>query len=584
MMKRNLFLTATFLFLIISGCHFPVKETAESKTSEAFPAGCWGVYNYWVNDWNVNSNIRESCPLIKGVGITIRWKDVEPEPGVFKFDELIGEKLKLVDAGNMYTWLMIWVAPSAPRWLYENGVPEVQMYKSVTPLGEPRDWSYQYYLNEDYIRFHHRLLNEFGQYIRSLPLNLQKRILFVQSAEGSTGDGQPYKSTPIDTKYNISDEQWGDFRIKAWEVLKKALSNEKGEMVKPMLVNYDANGEEEYNWVKNNLSVIGLKNGMFSHGYQISDTRQRIKNWNNFKTEVNSLGKEFFSRGEQDGEWAVYGWSTQNREQGLYWSAIFATHCGLDMWNLPSEACIGYHYQDAINFFNKYAGQFDPASASAAFCALSKGLDAMDTVSYPENQFGAAKRSNIDRYLKIMEAFKDHGAMQGDPQKAIGSGMVNRKANDYNDVGWGIADGNFCRFLTQIDPEGTSTGWWHVGPRESIYGRFARSFDVKNKKNSMYFDLDDHFLSATGKAEIKVKIIWLDKGYGEWSLLYDAKNKPGKTALTVKNSDTGKWVEKSIMINDALLQNSCEKGADFILKNLSEENTIFHIIEIEKSN
>jgi hypothetical protein len=594
MMKRNLFFLATFLFLIISGYHCNSKEPTKSKTSKTFPDNCWGVYTW--NDWDPQGfyptgfaprSIKislDSLPLIKGVSIVLWWKDVEPEPGVFKFNELIGNKLKLIDASNMYTFVKIWPAYDAPRWLYENGVPEVQMYKSVDALGNPRDHSYQYYFDEDYIRFYYRMLNELGLYIKTLPSNLQKRILYVQSAEGSTGDGQPYKSSPIDTNYSISSEQWGDFRIKAWEVLKKALSNEKGEMVKPILVNYDSNSKKQYEWLKNNFPVIGLKNGMFSHGYMISDTKQRIQNWKNFTTEVKSLGKEFFSRGEQDGEWAVYGWSTKNREQGLYWSAIFATHCGLDMWNLPTKACLGYHYQDAINFFNKYAGQHEPATARAAFCALSKGLDAMDTIAYPENQFGAAKRSNVDRYLKIVEAFKDHGAMQGDPQKAIGSGMVNRKANDYNDVGWGIADGNFCRFLTQIDPEETSMGWWHVGPPESIYGRFARSFDVRNNKNTMYFDLDDHFLSARGKTGLKVKIIWLDKGYGQWSLLYDAKNKPGRTAFTVKNNDTGKWIEKSIVLNDAFLQNSCEKGADFILKNLSEENTVFHIIEIEKSN
>jgi hypothetical protein len=582
-MKRTCFLLATLLVLIATGCRFQSKQAIENTKKENFPMDCWGVYNYWVNDWNEESNIRQSCPLIKGVGITLRWKDVEPEPGVFKFEELVGEKLKLVDASNMYAWVMVWVAPNAPRWLYSNGVPEVQMYKSVTPLGEPRDWSYQYYLNEDYIRFHHRMLGEFGKYIRNLPLNLQKRILFVQSAEGSTGDGQPYKSTPIDTKYNITEEQWGDFRIKAWEVLKKALSNEKGEMVKPMLVNYDANGEKEYNWVKNNLPVIGLKNGMFSHGYQISETKKRIQNWNKFKDEVTSLGKDFFSRGEQDGEWAVYGWSTKNREQGLYWSSIFATYCGLDMWNLPPEACLGDHYQDAINFFNKYAGQHDPATAEAAFCALARGLDVMDTITYPENQFGAASRSNLDRYLKIVEAFKDYGAIQGDPKKALGGGMVNRKANDYNDAGWGIADGNYCRFLTQIDPDRTSTAWWHIGPQKSIYGRFARSFDVKNNKNTMYFDLDDNFFSATGEKELKVKIIWLDKGYGEWSLLYDAKNYAGKTAFVVKNSNTGKWLEKSISLTDAILKNGCERRADFILKNLSQEDTFFHMVEIEKS-
>ena len=63
--------------------------------------------------------------------------------------------------------------------------------------------------------------------------------------------------------------------------------------------------------------------------------------------------------------------------------------------------------------------------------------------------------------------------MQGDPPKAIGGGMLNRKAEDHNDVGWEISDGNFKRFLTQIDPETTCLGWWQKGPKQSIYSRFA---------------------------------------------------------------------------------------------------------------
>jgi hypothetical protein len=65
----------------------------------------------------------------------------------------------------------------------------------------------------------------------SLPENLRKRVLYIQSAEGSTGDGWGYKGEPLDPKYNISDEVWGDFRINAWEVLKKAVSNEEGDQV-----------------------------------------------------------------------------------------------------------------------------------------------------------------------------------------------------------------------------------------------------------------------------------------------------------------------------------------------------------------
>jgi hypothetical protein len=497
------------------------------------------------------------------------------------FDKEIGEKLLLAEENDFNTFLMVWVAPNTPRWLYENGVPELEMTPTINPLGKPRNWTFQYYLDEDYIRYYHRMLSEFGTYLMNLPEHLRKRILYIQSAEGSTGDGWGYKGEPLNPEYNISDDVWGDFRIQAWEVLKKAVSNEKRELVIPLLVNYDSNSDKQYQWLLDNLPVIGLKNGMFSHGYHISETNERIAKWEAFKKDVIAHDMEFFSRGEQDGEWAVYGWSTKNTQQAFYWAGIFATHCGIDMWNVPASASAGYEYRDAIDFFNKYAGHHEPASAPAAFCALRKGLDASDTISYPESEFGIASKSNVERYLKIADTFSEYGAYQGDPEKAIGGGMVNRKRQDYNDVGWGIHPGNYQRFLSQIDPEETSTGWWHKGPKESIYSRFAKSINYTEGNKSMYFDLDDAFINATKK--IVVRIVWLDEGSAKWSLIYDAKRNPEKVAFSVQNSNSGEWKEKSITLKDFKLMNRGERGADISIKSDSDEDAVFHLLEVSKT-
>jgi hypothetical protein len=553
-------------------------NSANAQTSNFFPENCWGVYSW--SGWNTKEVNRKSHPLIKGAPIILKWRNLEPEEGQFRFDEEIGQKLKLADENGFYTFLMVWVAPDAPRWLFENGVPELEMTPTINPLGRPRDWTFQYYLDEDYIRFYHRMLTEFGNYLMSLPENLRKRVLFIQSAEGSTGDGWGYKGKPLDPKYNINDEEWGDFRIKAWEVLKKAVSDKKRELVIPLMVNYDSNSDKQYNWLLDNMPVIGLKNGMFSHGYHISDTKERIANWEAFKKDVTAHGMEFFSRGEQDGEWAVYGWSTQNPKQAFYWSGIFATHCGIDMWNVPAAAAKGYEYQDAINFFNKYAGQHNPAFAKSAFCALRKGLDASDTSAFPEEIYGEAKKNNIQRYLNIADAFNTYGAKQGDPEKATGGGMRNRKRQDYNDVGWRIHDGNYNRFISQIDPETTSNGWWHKGPEESIYSRFARSVNTENNINAMYFDVDDRFSGDTRNFEIR--IVWLDEGHATWSLYYDGFNSKENKAFSFQNKDTGEWKEKTIEIKDARFENNCKKSADLVIRTDGRDDAIFHIIELNK--
>ena len=515
-------------------CFFAHSTQAQAP----FPENCWGVYS-WAG-WNQEKVTKQSHPLIKGAPLILKWSQIEPRPGVFYFDEQIGQKLKLLKENDFYTFIMIWVAPNSPRWLYENGVPELEMTKTFNPLGEQRNLTFPYYLDEDYIRYY--------------------------------------------PKYNITNEQWGTFRIKAWDILKNALTdgNSGAGMIKPVLVNYDSNNGVQYNWLLDNFDVIGLKNGMFSHGYHISETNYRLQNWQKFKAEVEKRSKQFFSRGEQDGEWAVYGWSTKNPAQAFYWSSIFATHCGLDMWNVPAEASEGKQFEPALMFFNKYAGQHNPETAQSAFCALQKGLDASDTVAFPVPQYGEASRNNVARYIKIAEEFKAFGAIQGDPEKAIGDGMLNRKRQDYNDVGWGIYPGNYSRFLTQIDPETTSIGWWHKGPSESVYSQFSRSINTDNKSKAIYFDVDDAFL---GKSKsIEVRVVWLDEGVAEWTLFYDALDNKNKKSFSIKNTNSGSWKEKTILLEDIFFNNRGENKADIFIRTNGKGTAIFHLIELNKKS
>jgi hypothetical protein len=550
-----------------------------SPAAKPFPDDCWGVYS-WAG-WSPRSVTREKCPLIKGVPIILKWAQLEPRPGEFEFERELGDKLALAVENDFYTFVMVWYAPNAPRWLYENGVPEVKMTETISPRRKQRNWTFQYYLDEDYIRYYHRILQKLGQYIRGLPAHLRELIVFIQSAEGSTGDGFCYKGEPLDSRYRISRNQWSEFRMAAWKVLTQALKDENGKVAVHLLVNYDSNRQAEYDWLMKNLDTIGLKNGMFSHGYHISDTQQRLANWRQFVGEVKAAGKSFFSRGEQDAEWKVCGWSSRNAQQALYWSALFATHCGLDMWNLPWEACQGQTYAPAINFFNKYAARHDASKSPFAFCALRKGLDAADTTAYPEATFGKAKKSNVGRYVKIAEAFARYGAIQGDPEKAAGGGMKNRQRDNYNDVGWRILPDNYYRFLEQVDPDQTSTGWWHIGPRDSIYSRFARSFDSRAGKTEMAFRLDERFFSDKSRPRaVRVCVVYLDKGTGTWALIY---NSPAgeKQALRITCGDTGHWKEMTLQLDDAVFDRGLGKQSDLVLRYISGGDTVFHMIELE---
>lgn len=562
-------------------------------TQKIFPDDVWGVYSWF----GLDRVSKESTPYIKGTPIILRWSNLEPQNGKFEFVKEIGEKLEKLDQNDFNTFLMVWVAFATrnvietdtswaftPKWLFNNGVPLVEFPETVNPLGVTTKRYFPYYLDEDYKFFFHRMIDSLGNYICNLPPHLKKRILFLQSAEGSTGDGQPYKGSPINPDYDITKEQWSQFRIETWERYKSAFTRD-GELQLALLTNYDSNEEEQYRWMLDSLPrALGLKNGMFSHGYHISDAQQRLGDFINFRNEVEATGKTFFARGEQDAEWETYGWSTQNPKQAFYWSAIYATHCGLTMWNVPWKACMGETNADAINFFNRYAAETAPNMAKGAFCALRRGLDASDTDTFPESIFGEAVKSNTQRYIDIAKSFSEYGANQGDPEKATGGGMINRKRMDYNDAGWKILEENYQRHLAQIDPEETSIAWWQVDT--TIYGRFARGFDAAAGKDSMFFDLDDRFFGnqflGSGQ-EIRVEVTCRDSDPGSWKLIYDAADGSMKTAMEVTNSGTEGWKTRSVNLNDAYLANRGERGADLILINTGGTNCRFHMIAVDKN-
>lgn len=580
------------IFIVLYFCGVFINIQAQN----VFPEDAWGVYTWGSYDPSIINPTK--TPHVKGVPTILQWSDLEPKNGEFEFDRLIRDKLEDLDKNNYYTTLMVWVAFSTrevtpkdttwaftPPWLFKSGVPLVEFPPAVNPLGKTLTRYFPYYLDETYKFYFHRMLGELGNYILNLPENLRERILFVQSAEGSTGDGEPYKGEPLNPKYNISGNQWSDYRIETWKVLVRAFSKDSVLQI-PLLTNYDSNKEKEYNWMISNLpDAIGIKNGMFSHGYHISDAQERLVNFINYRNKVEEQGKVFFARGEQDAEYKTYGWSKRNIPQGFYWSALYASHCGLTMWNIPWEACTQKENYPAFDLFNRYAAQIHAPTANFAFCALRSGLDASDTNRFPETVYGKAVKSNQQRYVNIAKAFSQYGAQMADPEKATGGGMINRKRNGYNDAGWKILPGNYERHLSQIDPEETSIGWWNID--KSIYGRFARGFDYENDKNAMYFDLDNSFVdmhTSKQKSKVQVKIIYYEGDKGSWELLYHATDGTMKSAISITNTGENKWSELTLSLNDALLNNGGERGADLIIKNTGNTNCRFHMIEIEKQD
>src|SRR5436190_11891362 len=93
-------------------------------------------------------------------------------------------------------------------------------------------------------------------------------------------------------------------------------------------------------------------------------------------------------------------------------------------------------YPPAFNFFNKYAGGKDTATAAHAMCALRDGLDASDSIRFSAPTYGQVTRNNVQRYLNIQNQFASQGALLMDPYRATVTQNSTSYANGTNDVGW----------------------------------------------------------------------------------------------------------------------------------------------------
>jgi hypothetical protein len=454
--------------------------------------------------WKPGQVSRAECPELRSVPLILKWNQLEPSPGKYAFDKYLGEPLQAAHADDLHVTLMIWVGPACPPWLYERKVPQVVTDREVNALGRKTDEkTYPYYFAQEYKDRFFALIDAFGGYVAALPLELRNRIVFVQSAEGSTGDGGPYKGKPLDQQYSISAEAWNAFRLETWKRYRKACPGI------PILVNSDANGSLESQWLLENMDVIALKHGMFSHGYHVSDNVERLANFQALEAEAKKRGKPVLTRGEMDGELFEMGWSKQNIPRALYWSSLFATHCRLDIWNVPYRALLDKANLPALQHFNKYAGHTDPATAPGAFCALRDGLDASDFERFPADKFGGEpgkKKGTWNAICGLRKPILNRAPAWTIRRRRPAAACSTASEAARTTWGWGIWPGNYCRFLTQIDPGSGDVGLWNID--DSIYGRFARSFDHAAGKTQMRFQLDEAFRASP----VKVHVTYLDQG------------------------------------------------------------------------
>jgi hypothetical protein len=534
-------------------------------------------------------------PFLKGLAFNQRWADVEKQPGVFDWTTL-DQAMDTAVRRNQFIYLSLGVGPDAPTWIYTNGVPRVECSDQIHD-----SWPvYPFYPAQEYKTIFQRLITEFGKHIRSYPKEKQERIVFIQVKTGCTGDECAYKGNAVEKKYELLTKSpaWRSFRLWAFGCFVKTFQGGADQPQIALMFNNvtpdDDEGKglgftEEWKWVMANAhGGVGVKLAGSARGHHLSGERTKIETWQ--PRLIATKGTPLFARSEMDQTWQRAMFAV-NLPLSFYWAALTGLQNGQSIWDISAGAMqaskeLGFDY--SFHFFNKYAGQIDPKTATDAFCALHKGLDAADTKSYPESSFGSAERKNVDRMLKICAAYAKYGAAVDDKDGLL-LGQVRQRDGQkgLNDVGLDIWPDNYGRFLDQIDADATSIPLWRVGgritPTSSIYSRFARGFEHASGKDAMHFKLHEGFSQGSDPKVMTVTIVWYDGTAGStWKLDYDAGKAEMKTGLTVTGKGDKQWHHETVTLEDAVLRHGGNKGSDFALVNTDSMDDIFSLMEVHR--
>ena len=551
-----------------------------SAQSPILPINSYGV---WDRSNAYNISVDTAYNYLRGISADVFWKDVQAIDSSSYDWSAIQTILQTAYTNNQMVNISVGVGPDAPAWIYSNGVPGVK-----TDDTKHTGWTqYPYYLNSNYKRYYIKLIDSLGFFLRRLPANLFSQIAYVQVKTGCTGDEVPYKGNPLDTTYNITDSNWRVFRLNAFQEYKLIFNGGGGNKIGLLFNNIDPVAQPiEWQWVLNNITYgFGIKGGAYGRGHHLSDELDYKNTWTPYL--LNPQGLQLFSAAEQDQTWtnALY---QINIPLGFYWGAISGLNTGLSVWLVTqsalSEATIKPELHSIFRMFNKYAGQIYPTTTNAAYSIFHEGLNSANTIKFPVSVYGSANQSNQARYIAICNAYKARGAQMDDVYAAT-KGQVYQRASQtgYNDAGWGIEEGNYERWITQINPDSTSIGLFRVrgiiDSSSSMYDRFARSFQNSSGKNTMYFRFNQEVFSLAAPDSLVFKIIWLDKNqHSTWAFkYYDSSGL--QTALSVTGIGDNQWKIISVVLKHPVINQQGISGSDFMLVNTDGIDDIFHVLK-----
>jgi len=546
------------------------------------PWGTWGLgkLNNPTKDFNLYAPFN-----IEGFTLSINWSDLEPTKGQYNWAYL-DSRIEAVKAQNMFIGLLILYGPNCPVWIYEK-TPQ------VFTTGGNNDGPYPYYFHNYYKKNYYNIVNQIAQHIAAYPKETKSFIAWWQITEGSTGDPEPYKGTPIDSAYVIPKDKWVQFRKDAWDSVWK-YSNEAGRTYK-ILFN-PGNDAEDLDYIEARYPAQMNKDGHLSHRYGFNGEAAYF-----FRQldDVNNFFANHRTRGEVQQVWG-YDWWIEAPLQNAFALICSALAGTLGIFNMPG----GWINQTGIDtrptdFFNKYADYRRGAQTNKGFCALRDVIDFADTNRFKISIYGPvvdpAARKRVEKKWKEIEDGTDSLSYQYWQKiqlvaRNLNPARVNMLVQEYaangaeynpdnannadclhNDFGVVMAK-NYSKHLFQLRINETSIGRYRIGPDTGLYGRYCREFKIVNEQAAMWFKAHDSLYSGATN-HVQITVVYFDGGNGKWSVSNGSKE------IKMHNTNTKQWLTQVFDFPAFVARGYLDGTADFAINYITGANTKFTLIE-----
>jgi hypothetical protein len=552
-------------------------------------------------------------PSMQGFHFRWVWSSYETSANAFNSSYLINQ-LKIAFNNCLYTGLEMFVAPQSngttPAYIFQ---PPYNVPSAGTNAATDNTFPYYFYKDASNVfQFKQRYQNVNTEFRSDIALaaqwsaQWQGRMLFLLSAEGYSGDENPYNGTVVNSSFAITEASWNTYKqTEVWNGFYSAINTSLSFL--KLMIN-QGNDNSSFQWGLSNTPTAWLKAGEFGQVYNFSNEKNYAALLISLKTSAtnsNRVGAEL------EATTVSAAWWTVSPSLNIMAMVCSALHSGVDILAIrPQDALTS---TAAYDFFNKYAGLRNATDSNIGFCALRDVIDLADLNRFSEATYGTLVASSDQAtYNTQFNAINASGLPAAQIQyqlthlltsgnsgvpyvnatritnlrnafPAAGYQPINNDTpttiHSYNqDFGVNMIAGNYGKFITQFNANGTSVGVWKVTSVSDFWGRFGRRTDFATAKNELFFAVNSG-LAAANNYRVTIKVTYLNNGGGTWVLNYfnaTAKVSAGSTT----NGATAVSAQKTFTINDFQGGGNLSNATDFSLQRTAGADSTFFAVEL----